>query len=193
MSDVRRPSPGEGSGGDMAADVGGLSFEDALAELEQIVRGLEGGQQKLEDAISCLRAGRRAAPALRGEAGRGRGAGRGDRRAGRRHRWRCGRWNRRMPSDLAESLPADRGPPRRRAGGCAAVDRGGAGRAAAGCRTGAEARLAEAMRYAALGGGKRLRGVPGDGDGARCSRVVADLRGPGRRLGRDAARLFAGA
>ncbi len=29
-----------------------LSFEDALAELERIVRGLEGGQQKLEDAIS---------------------------------------------------------------------------------------------------------------------------------------------
>ncbi len=28
-----------------------LSFEDALAELEKIVRGLEGGQQKLEDAI----------------------------------------------------------------------------------------------------------------------------------------------
>ena len=29
-----------------------LSFEDALAELEKIVRGLEGGQLKLEEAIS---------------------------------------------------------------------------------------------------------------------------------------------
>ena len=28
-------------------DVSKLSFEDALAELEQIVRGLESGQQKL--------------------------------------------------------------------------------------------------------------------------------------------------
>ena len=29
-----------------------LSFEDALAELEKIVRGLESGQLKLEEAIS---------------------------------------------------------------------------------------------------------------------------------------------
>ncbi len=35
----------------MADDISTLSFEDALAELERIVRGLEGGQQKLEDAI----------------------------------------------------------------------------------------------------------------------------------------------
>ncbi len=34
-----------------------LSFEDALAELEKIVRGLEGGQQKLEDAILCYERG----------------------------------------------------------------------------------------------------------------------------------------
>ncbi len=34
-----------------------LSFEDALAELEKIVRGLEGGQQKLEDAITCYERG----------------------------------------------------------------------------------------------------------------------------------------
>lgn len=32
-------------------DVAALSFEDALAELEKIVRGLEGGQLRLEDAI----------------------------------------------------------------------------------------------------------------------------------------------
>jgi exodeoxyribonuclease VII small subunit len=35
----------------MADDITALSFEDALAELERIVRGLEGGQQKLEEAI----------------------------------------------------------------------------------------------------------------------------------------------
>ncbi len=34
-----------------------LSFEDALAELEKIVRSLEGGQQKLEDAISSYERG----------------------------------------------------------------------------------------------------------------------------------------
>jgi exodeoxyribonuclease VII small subunit len=38
-------------------DVAGLSFEDALAELERIVRGLEGGQQKLEDAITAYERG----------------------------------------------------------------------------------------------------------------------------------------
>jgi exodeoxyribonuclease VII small subunit len=38
-------------------DVSSLSFEDALAELEQIVRGLEGGQQKLEDAITAYERG----------------------------------------------------------------------------------------------------------------------------------------
>ena len=48
MSDAKRPKP---------ADVAGMSFEDALAELEQIVRGLEGGQQKLEDAIGAYERG----------------------------------------------------------------------------------------------------------------------------------------
>ncbi len=38
-------------------DLTGLSFEDALAELERIVRGLEGGQQKLEDAIGAYERG----------------------------------------------------------------------------------------------------------------------------------------
>ena len=41
----------------MADDVTNLSFEDALAELERIVRGLEGGQQKLEDAITAYERG----------------------------------------------------------------------------------------------------------------------------------------
>ena len=38
-------------------NVAALSFEDALAELEQIVRGLEGGQQKLESAITAYERG----------------------------------------------------------------------------------------------------------------------------------------
>jgi exodeoxyribonuclease VII small subunit len=38
-------------------DVASLSFEDALAELDRIVRGLEGGQQKLEDAIAAYERG----------------------------------------------------------------------------------------------------------------------------------------
>lgn len=39
------------------SDVANLSFEDALAELERIVRGLEGGQQKLEEAITAYERG----------------------------------------------------------------------------------------------------------------------------------------
>jgi exodeoxyribonuclease VII small subunit len=34
-----------------------MSFEDALAELEKIVKALEGGQQKLEDAIGAYERG----------------------------------------------------------------------------------------------------------------------------------------
>jgi len=41
----------------MSDDLSSLSFEDALGELERIVRGLEGGQQKLEDAIVCYERG----------------------------------------------------------------------------------------------------------------------------------------
>jgi exodeoxyribonuclease VII small subunit len=41
----------------MSDNLSQLSFEDALAELEKIVRGLEGGQQKLEDAIGCYERG----------------------------------------------------------------------------------------------------------------------------------------
>ena len=39
------------------ADIASLSFEDALAELEQIVRRLEAGQVKLDDAILCYERG----------------------------------------------------------------------------------------------------------------------------------------
>ena len=41
----------------MADEIAGLSFEDALSELEKIVRGLEGGQQKLEEAITSYERG----------------------------------------------------------------------------------------------------------------------------------------
>ena len=41
----------------MSDPIANLSFEDALAELERIVRGLEGGQQKLEDAITSYERG----------------------------------------------------------------------------------------------------------------------------------------
>ena len=40
-----------------STDVSALSFEDALAELERIVRGLEGGALKLEDAITAYERG----------------------------------------------------------------------------------------------------------------------------------------
>ena len=55
----------------MSDTVSSLSFEDALGELERIVRGLEGGQQKLEDAISSYERGtalRRHCEAKLGEA-----------------------------------------------------------------------------------------------------------------------------
>ena len=39
------------------AELAALSFEDALAELEQIVRRLEAGQVKLDEAILCYERG----------------------------------------------------------------------------------------------------------------------------------------
>jgi exodeoxyribonuclease VII small subunit len=38
-------------------DIETMSFEDALAALESIVRSLESGQQKLEDAIAAYERG----------------------------------------------------------------------------------------------------------------------------------------
>jgi exodeoxyribonuclease VII small subunit len=38
-------------------DIAAMSFEDALAELEGIVRRLEGGQVKLDDAIQSYERG----------------------------------------------------------------------------------------------------------------------------------------
>ncbi len=43
--------------GVVPAEVSTLSFEEALAELEKIVHGLEGGQQKLEDALAAYERG----------------------------------------------------------------------------------------------------------------------------------------
>jgi exodeoxyribonuclease VII small subunit len=39
------------------ADIAAMSFEDALAELEQIVRRLEAGQVKLDEAIKFYERG----------------------------------------------------------------------------------------------------------------------------------------
>jgi exodeoxyribonuclease VII small subunit len=41
----------------LSADIAVMSFEDALAELEGIVRRLEGGQVKLDDAIQSYERG----------------------------------------------------------------------------------------------------------------------------------------
>ena len=60
MSSATSLSPHDPSGSPApVADpaLSGLSFEDALAELERIVRGLEGGQQRLEDAIAAYERG----------------------------------------------------------------------------------------------------------------------------------------
>ena len=40
-----------------SAEIAAMSFEDALAELEQIVRRLEAGQVKLDDAIQYYERG----------------------------------------------------------------------------------------------------------------------------------------
>src|SRR3546814_19350767 len=38
-------------------DIAAMGFEDALAELEQIVRGLESGERKLDEAIAAYERG----------------------------------------------------------------------------------------------------------------------------------------
>ena len=52
MTETKSPA-----GPAVAPDVAALSFEEALAELERIVRGLEGGQLKLEEAITAYERG----------------------------------------------------------------------------------------------------------------------------------------
>ena len=41
------------------ADIDSMSFEDALSELDRIVRALEGGATKLDDAIAAYERGAR--------------------------------------------------------------------------------------------------------------------------------------
>ena len=43
--------------GGVPPDIAAMNFEDALAELEQIVRRLEGGQVKLDEAIMSYERG----------------------------------------------------------------------------------------------------------------------------------------
>lgn len=47
----------EKSGAEIPADIAALSFEDALAQLEGIVRSLEGGDSALDDAIAAYERG----------------------------------------------------------------------------------------------------------------------------------------
>jgi len=54
MSDTASNS---GSDSGLPADIEAMSFEDALAELEQIVRRLEAGQVRLDEAIQCYERG----------------------------------------------------------------------------------------------------------------------------------------
>ncbi|MCW8835011.1 MAG: exodeoxyribonuclease VII small subunit [Rhodospirillales bacterium] len=46
-----------GGEGKLPADIAKMSFEEALSELENIVRGLEGGQGSLDDAIKAYERG----------------------------------------------------------------------------------------------------------------------------------------
>jgi exodeoxyribonuclease VII small subunit len=54
MSD---PVGNSGSESSLPADIAAMSFEDALSELEQIVRRLEAGQVRLDEAIQCYERG----------------------------------------------------------------------------------------------------------------------------------------
>ena len=45
------------SGGKLSADISGLSFEEALAELQDLVKRLERGDNKLDDAIRSYERG----------------------------------------------------------------------------------------------------------------------------------------
>lgn len=47
----------DSSGADIPSDIAALSFEDALAQLEGIVRSLEGGDSALDDAIAAYERG----------------------------------------------------------------------------------------------------------------------------------------
>jgi exodeoxyribonuclease VII small subunit len=52
-----RTMANEKSGAEIPSDIAALSFEDALAQLEGIVRSLEGGDSALDDAIAAYERG----------------------------------------------------------------------------------------------------------------------------------------
>ncbi len=58
MSDTPAPAEAPSAPEPLPADIAALPFEDALAELEQIVRQLEQGNVRLEDAIAAFTRGR---------------------------------------------------------------------------------------------------------------------------------------
>jgi len=51
MADVKSGSP------KLAAEIAGMSFEEALAELQELVKGLERGDNKLDEAINAYERG----------------------------------------------------------------------------------------------------------------------------------------
>lgn len=55
MTDTASPEPGDEP--DPFADIAALPFERALAELEEIVKQLEGGRVPLEDSIAIYERG----------------------------------------------------------------------------------------------------------------------------------------
>ncbi len=65
-------------------EIAAMSFEDALAELEQIVRRLEAGQVKLDEAILSYERGAQLKQHCETQAQRGAAAGRAHRHRRRR-------------------------------------------------------------------------------------------------------------
>lgn len=47
----------DSKGAEIPSDIAALSFEDALAQLDAIVRSLEGGESALDDAIAAYERG----------------------------------------------------------------------------------------------------------------------------------------
>ena len=155
--------------------IGEMSFEEAMAALEQVVGALEKGDVPLEQSIALYERGRGAEGALRGKLTRCRGEGGTDPRRRKAAPWARPR---RRGCELSEAALA---------GAAAAVqarlDAALAGRA--------DLPLIHAMRYAVLrrqaaarvsGAGRRADAGRGRGARGQC--------GGG---GRGAARLFAGA
>ncbi len=56
-NETGKTARGEAASGDLAAEIAALSFEEALAELEKIVKSLEEGRQRLEEALAAYERG----------------------------------------------------------------------------------------------------------------------------------------